>query len=133
MPLVLQHPLHSQRYAHKLHMEYPVAHMADQTEMDNGYLCIDVYHNLPSAIHSELQSRQSSQPNNHPHKRHPSYHKYCQNTETSMYHSKAAFCLTALCALPGHPSAWKPACNKLSPASYCHVIHLSPHSNVARS
>ena len=86
---------------------------------------IPLYENLPLSP--------DVQPNNHPHKRHPSYHRCCQNTETSMYHSKAAFCLTALCALPGHPSAWKPACNKLSPASYCHVIHLSPHSNVARS
>ena len=48
---MLSHLCCTQNYVHKLHTEYPVAHMVDQTETDTGCLYTGVYHILPSAIH----------------------------------------------------------------------------------
>ena len=68
-----------------LHMEYPVVHTVDQMGTDTGCLYTGVCHILPSAIHSEPESRQSFLYHNPSQKKIPEYHRCCYNTEISKF------------------------------------------------
>ena len=58
-------------------MEYPVAHMVDQTETDTGCLYTDVCHSLPSAIHLEPESHQNFLYHNSSQRKNPECHRCC--------------------------------------------------------
>ena len=114
-------------------MGYPVGHMEDQTEMDNGYWYIVVHHVRTTArhvIHPDLQiltyhilSQKSG----------PLRHKCFQNTGTSSFYPVTENGQMFPCVQSDHPSFWMQGYNKPLPAWCCHVRFPNLHNSVVQS
>ena len=127
------HLCDKQRYVHMLHTEYPVVHTVDQTGTDTECLYTGVCHILPSAIHSEPESRQIFLYHNLSQKKIPEYHRCCCNTGISKFRLITAYGLILPCVPSNCPFFWMLEYNRLWLALCFRAIRLSFHNNVVQS
>ena len=104
-----------------------VEHMADQTEMDIEYWCIDANHILPFAKHPAHLLNHRKSHHNQVHKMYHLIHKYFRNSENAISHL-ASVCGQMHYGLQECPCTLMQEYNMPFPALYFHAEHSDFHS-----